>query len=304
VREAFDFGPPPPQQLPADRRAVLADLPTGDDWLTVNVWTPEPDPAARRPVMVWIYGGGYTVGLSAAYDASRICRDGDLVVATSNYRWASRGSPGSTGPPRTAACSIRSLPWSGYGTTSRHSPATRARSRSSASPPGQGQSPRCLPCQPPRDCSDGPSSRVCPVCSSPVNWPGTSGRPSRPRLACARRRVNCRVWIRSSSPTPGPRSPVAAGRVSTSSPGPPLPTAGSSARAMGWTDRCCSATSAAPLVPCLLSRGGLVGRLSGGCGNRRSPAQQLARDSDQHRPFGAAVPCGKTVMESAQAPSR
>src|SRR5690349_6832543 len=35
---------------------------TSDDWLTVNVWSPAADPAARRPVMVWIYGGAYKLG--------------------------------------------------------------------------------------------------------------------------------------------------------------------------------------------------------------------------------------------------
>lgn len=38
------------------------DAPAGGDWLTVNVWTPDADPAARRPVMVWIYGGAYKFG--------------------------------------------------------------------------------------------------------------------------------------------------------------------------------------------------------------------------------------------------
>jgi len=55
VREAVLFGSPPPQSGTYGPAPVPAD----DDWLTVNVWTPAPDPAARRPVMVWIYGGAY-----------------------------------------------------------------------------------------------------------------------------------------------------------------------------------------------------------------------------------------------------
>ncbi|MFI1356188.1 carboxylesterase/lipase family protein [Streptomyces sp. NPDC020898] len=84
VREAFVFGPPPPQEVMAGAEAALA----GDDWLTVNVWTPDADPAARRPVMVWIYGGAYKFGSAAdpSYDAGRLARDGDLVVVTLNYR--------------------------------------------------------------------------------------------------------------------------------------------------------------------------------------------------------------------------
>lgn len=58
VREAFAFGPPPPQEIMMGPE----DAPAGGDWLTVNVWTPDADPAARRPVMVWIYGGAYKFG--------------------------------------------------------------------------------------------------------------------------------------------------------------------------------------------------------------------------------------------------
>ena len=53
--------------------ALSQDAP-GDDWLTVNVWTPEPDPAAGLPVMVWIHGGGYVIGTSSLpeYDGGRL----------------------------------------------------------------------------------------------------------------------------------------------------------------------------------------------------------------------------------------
>ncbi|MGW3408799.1 carboxylesterase/lipase family protein [Streptomyces sp. NPDC000888] len=88
VREAFAFGPPPPQEQMGPAAEPPAGLPGGDDWLTVNVWTPETDPAARRPVMVWIYGGAYKFGSAddPAYDGSRLSRDGDLIVVTLNYR--------------------------------------------------------------------------------------------------------------------------------------------------------------------------------------------------------------------------
>ncbi|MFG2780241.1 carboxylesterase/lipase family protein [Streptomyces prunicolor] len=88
VREAFAFGPPPPQEQAGPAVDAPAGPPAGDDWLTVNVWTPESDPAARRPVMVWIYGGAYKFGSAddPAYDGSRLSRDGELVVVTLNYR--------------------------------------------------------------------------------------------------------------------------------------------------------------------------------------------------------------------------
>ncbi|MFI5798736.1 carboxylesterase/lipase family protein [Streptomyces sp. NPDC051677] len=88
IREAFSFGPPPPQDPTMPMVAAPPDSPTGDDWLTVNVWTPDVDPAARRPVMVWIYGGAFKVGSAnlPVYDGSHLARDGDLVVVTFNYR--------------------------------------------------------------------------------------------------------------------------------------------------------------------------------------------------------------------------
>ncbi|MDH6609103.1 para-nitrobenzyl esterase [Streptomyces sp. SAI-208] len=88
TREAYAFGPPPPQEPAFGDQAVAQPTPTGDDWLTVNVWTPATDPAARRPVMVWIYGGAYKLGHSGSpgYDAQHLARAGDVVVVTLNYR--------------------------------------------------------------------------------------------------------------------------------------------------------------------------------------------------------------------------
>jgi para-nitrobenzyl esterase len=88
VREAFAYGPPPPQEPFGPEDKTAGGAATGDDWLTVNVWTPDTDKAARRPVMVWIYGGAYKFGSAddPAYDGGRLSRDGDLVVVTFNYR--------------------------------------------------------------------------------------------------------------------------------------------------------------------------------------------------------------------------
>ncbi|MET9391558.1 carboxylesterase family protein [Streptomyces sp. NPDC006624] len=101
IREAYAFGPPPPQDLGLMAGPGLIDVPEGDDWLTVNVWTPDPDPAARRPVMVWIYGGAYRIGHagSPGYDARRIAADGDLVVVTLNYRVGMEGFAHVEGAP-------------------------------------------------------------------------------------------------------------------------------------------------------------------------------------------------------------
>lgn len=88
VRPAVAFGPPPPQSglLGGPQDTV------GDDWLTVNVWTPEPDPSAELPVMVWIPGGGYVVGNSSLpeYDAGHLASSGTVIV-TLNYRLGIEG---------------------------------------------------------------------------------------------------------------------------------------------------------------------------------------------------------------------
>ena len=47
VREAVSFGPPPPQAAAFGMDSAGAGTPSDDDWLTVNVWSPEPRPGAR-----------------------------------------------------------------------------------------------------------------------------------------------------------------------------------------------------------------------------------------------------------------
>ncbi|WP_088288025.1 carboxylesterase/lipase family protein [Kineosporia sp. A_224] len=100
VRPATAYGPPPPQTDVLTEGAT-DDGAADDDWLTVNVWSPEPDPAARRPVMVWIYGGGYVVGASSRpeYDGGRLAHDGGVVVVTFNYRLGAEGFAHIEGAP-------------------------------------------------------------------------------------------------------------------------------------------------------------------------------------------------------------
>ncbi|MFF4101843.1 carboxylesterase/lipase family protein [Streptomyces sp. NPDC001903] len=91
VREAVSYGPPPPQAGVFGMDALARQSP-GDDWLTVNVWSPEPEPepepGAGLPVMVWIHGGAYAIGMSGLpeYDGARLARDGGVVVVTFNHR--------------------------------------------------------------------------------------------------------------------------------------------------------------------------------------------------------------------------
>lgn len=68
-----------------------------EDCLTLNVWTPKLDPAARLPVMVFIYGGANIVGstdqhlLSNLYDGHALAMREQAVVVTPNYRLGALG---------------------------------------------------------------------------------------------------------------------------------------------------------------------------------------------------------------------
>ncbi len=58
-----------------------------EDCLYLNVWTGAKAPGEKRPVMVWIYGGGYATGSGsqAMYDGEALAKKGAVIV-TINYR--------------------------------------------------------------------------------------------------------------------------------------------------------------------------------------------------------------------------
>lgn len=58
-----------------------------EDCLYLNVWTPGLD-NAKRPVMVWLHGGGFSSGAGASilYEGSNLARGQDVVVVTLNHR--------------------------------------------------------------------------------------------------------------------------------------------------------------------------------------------------------------------------
>ena len=74
-------------------------LATGEDCLSVNVWSPTG--AAGRPVMVWIHGGAFANGSADPYDARWLVTKGDIVVVTINYRLGALGflAHPALGPP-------------------------------------------------------------------------------------------------------------------------------------------------------------------------------------------------------------
>jgi para-nitrobenzyl esterase len=57
------------------------------------VYTPQATTRVQRPVMVWLHGGGFSMGSAgnSQYDGSALCRRGDVVVVTLNHRLSALG---------------------------------------------------------------------------------------------------------------------------------------------------------------------------------------------------------------------
>jgi para-nitrobenzyl esterase len=100
VRDAFELGHRSPQRLesfhgfvprefePMDRNETMSE-----DCLVLNVWTPGTSAAGKRPVMVWLHGGGFDSGSGGfiCYDGTQLARKHDVVAVTVNHRLSSFG---------------------------------------------------------------------------------------------------------------------------------------------------------------------------------------------------------------------
>lgn len=68
-------------------RCMQSGPDVSEDCLYLNVWTPEWPPKARKPVMLWIHGGGNFAGASseAIFDGEALAQYG-VVLVSANYR--------------------------------------------------------------------------------------------------------------------------------------------------------------------------------------------------------------------------
>jgi para-nitrobenzyl esterase len=93
TRDASRFGNIAPQ-VESTAGAVLGGTPgtRSEDCLYLNVQTPSCD-GAKRPVMVWIHGGGFVNGAGSVgtYNGKFIVPRGDIVLVTINYRLGAFG---------------------------------------------------------------------------------------------------------------------------------------------------------------------------------------------------------------------
>src|SRR5258708_10784042 len=92
VKECVTFGPSPMQPKPVSflmigPEFVVPQKPLSEDCLYLNVWTAAKSAKEKRPVMIWIYGGGFQTGGSAAagYSGEAMAEQG-IIFVSFNYR--------------------------------------------------------------------------------------------------------------------------------------------------------------------------------------------------------------------------
>ncbi len=91
VREAYELGRRCPQgasTLIPEIAATDRHEPAGEDCLVLNLWTSSVEKGHRRPVMVWLHGGGYSAASAGftIYDGANLARKQDVVVVGINHR--------------------------------------------------------------------------------------------------------------------------------------------------------------------------------------------------------------------------
>jgi para-nitrobenzyl esterase len=89
VRPALSSAPIAPQNASMFKKnpSFAVEAPQSEDCLYLNVWSPGLDDH-KRPVMVWIHGGAFTLGSGSQADFSGhvLAKFGDVVIVTLNYR--------------------------------------------------------------------------------------------------------------------------------------------------------------------------------------------------------------------------
>ena len=91
VRDALALGFRCPQArsgLIPEVAAVSDTTPMNEDCLVLNVWTAGADRSRKRPVMLWLHGGGFTGGSSGftIFDGANLARRHDVVMVGINHR--------------------------------------------------------------------------------------------------------------------------------------------------------------------------------------------------------------------------
>src|SRR5262247_3089192 len=94
VKKTIEYGPRAPQirapggGLVPEAAVMEWNGPMSEDCLVLNVWTPALKDNGRRPVMVWLHGGGYANGSAAFtfYGGHNLAEKHNVVVVGVNHR--------------------------------------------------------------------------------------------------------------------------------------------------------------------------------------------------------------------------
>ncbi|ROQ76620.1 para-nitrobenzyl esterase [Streptomyces sp. CEV 2-1] len=92
VLDATSYGPTAQRRQFAEVTTIPEPSIPGASTLNLNVFTPDPSPAAGLPVLVWLHGGGFVAGSAASpwYDGGAFNRDG-VVLVSLGYRLGIEG---------------------------------------------------------------------------------------------------------------------------------------------------------------------------------------------------------------------
>lgn len=95
IRSSMAYGPVAPTDI-TTRVSDETEFPFQHNWgftnencLNLNIWTPKINDGKKRPVMVWLHGGGFTAGSSMelpSYDGENLAKNGDVVMVSLNHR--------------------------------------------------------------------------------------------------------------------------------------------------------------------------------------------------------------------------
>ena len=93
IRDALAFGYVCPllhQDAPGNELLVRHRYwPQDENCQNLNIWTQSLDPKAKKPVMVWLHGGGFSSGSAiehVAYEGDHLSEYGDVVAVSVNHR--------------------------------------------------------------------------------------------------------------------------------------------------------------------------------------------------------------------------
>jgi len=97
IKDTVEWGPEAPQVSPhteiPEVRATIPATGMSEDCLRLNVWSNGLGRNDKRPVMLWLHGGGFTSGNGSytIYDGTNLAKKRDVVAVTINHRLNSFG---------------------------------------------------------------------------------------------------------------------------------------------------------------------------------------------------------------------